>query len=40
MIYDGSNFVVKASVVRDGNIEECCEVTASLDEEFSLEGKS
>ena len=36
-MYDGS-FVVKASVVRDGNIEECCKITASEGSEFSLEG--
>ena len=36
--YDGSNFVIKASVVKDGNIEECCKVTSVEDDEFSLEG--
>ena len=36
--YDGSNFVIKASVVKDGNIEECCQVTSAEDDEFSLEG--
>lgn len=34
----GSSFVVKASVIREGIAEECCEVPASLDDEFSLEG--
>ena len=35
---DGSNFVIKASVVKDGNIEECCKVTSAQGDEFSLEG--
>lgn len=34
----GSSFVVKASVIREGIAEECCKVTVSPGEEFSLEG--
>ncbi len=36
--YRDSSFVVKGSVVRDAILEECCEIAASLGQEFSLEG--